>query len=91
MQGLPRVPTRPQPEPLVLCTVLRAVGLVSSLRRLIRRGNPFIGEGRGWGSFQPGGSHPGLPPPCDSGRVHRQSRAAWRCLLLGAQVPRAPE
>lgn len=91
MQCLPRVPARRQLEPLVLCTVLRAEGLVSSLRRLVRRGNPFTGDGAGGGSFQPGGGHPGLPPPCDSGRVHRQSRAAQGCLLLGVQVPRAPE
>lgn len=47
MQCLPRVPARRQPEPLVLCTVLRAEGLVSSLRRLVRRGNPFTGDGGG--------------------------------------------
>lgn len=51
MQCLPRVPARRQPEPLVLCTVLRAEGLVSSLRRLVRRGNPFTGDGGGGGKL----------------------------------------
>lgn len=35
-------------------SVLRAEGLASSLRRLIRRGSPFTGDGGGGGSFQSG-------------------------------------